>query len=130
MLFHSAEIHDELDRIDLWESFVLDWGINKGKLIIEVELVLFPDHSAYKKPTLNEWACFRCAKLIFHDVTGLEGYSDLRSDNFSVDASGEKGYGHIEDFQFTRLGDFKFTMECAGKLKFRASKLCVEFTEV
>ena len=126
MLFHSGEKHTELANIDLWESYVIEWNINGDILSIELEAVVLPEHPAYKEPLPDLWACYRKSTLSFIGVQSLEGFDELVSDKPATDASGSKDFGHIEDFQFTRVGDFKFSIELAGTLKFQAKEMKFE----
>ncbi len=130
MLPHSADQIPELQHIDLWESYVLNWGRNEDELYIEIEAVLLPEHQAYEKPTPDLWACYKKANLIFKGVSSLEGYEDLDIEKAAIDASGEKDFGHIEEFQFTRVGDYVFNIEYAGYLKFKAIEVKFELKNV
>ncbi|MBL4762729.1 MAG: hypothetical protein JKY93_08525, partial [Gammaproteobacteria bacterium] len=123
MLPHSAEQIPELEHIDLWESYVLGWEHKDDELCIDIEAVLLPEHHAYEKPTPDLWACYKKGRLLFKDVTSLEGYEELDAEKATVDASGEKDFGHIEEFQFTKAGDYVFNIEYAGSLKFKAKEV-------
>lgn len=130
MLQHSAEKIHDLKNIDLWESFVLGWELKENSLCINIDAYLFPEHPSYTKPLENEWACFVNARLIFENVSELKGYNLLRKDNPAIDASGEKDYGHIEEFKYTVLGQYLFTIEFAGELSFKATRVSLELGNV
>ncbi len=130
MLNHSAEEITELKHIDLWESYVLGWECVEDNLHINIEAVLLPDHEAYTKPTPDLWACYKKGTLQFKEVSSLEGYEELKSDRPATDAAGEKDYGHIEEFNFTKLGDYYFQIELAGFLKFKAKGVKFVYTNV
>lgn len=130
MLHHSAEKIPSLENIDLWESYVLGWEIKGDSLFINIDAYLFPEHPSYTKPLENEWACFVSASLIFKNVRELEGYDLLRKDNPAIDANGEKDYGHIEEFKYTVLGQYIFTIEYAGELSFNAAGVSLELDNV
>jgi len=130
MLPHSAEQIPELKHIDLWESYVLGWEHKGDELFIYIEAVLLPEHQAYEKPTPELWACYKKARLLFKGVSSLEGYEELDIEKAATDASGEKDFGHIEEFQFTVLGDYSFNIEYAGLLKFKAKEVKIELTNV
>ncbi|MDN3649558.1 hypothetical protein QWZ13_11670 [Reinekea marina] len=120
MLYHDANKISGLEHIDLWESFVLGWELKGEELRIKIDAYLFPEHEGYTEPKENEWACFASAYLIFDGVKDMDGFSSLAECKPAVDATGEKDFGHIEDFQFTVLGEYIFTIEFAGKLNFKA----------
>ncbi|AEF54590.1 hypothetical protein [Marinomonas posidonica] len=130
MLNHSAEKISKLKNIDLWESYVLGWERADGTLSIKIDAVLLPNHEVYTKPTPEMWACYKKGKLQFKGVSSLEGYHELKSDRAATDASGEKDYGHIEEFKFTKLGDYYFEIEFAGPLKFKAKEIDFVLTNV
>ena len=130
MLNHSAEKIPELKHIDLWESYVLGWERVEDNLNINIEAVLLADHKAYIKPTPDLWACYKKGIIQFKGVSALEGYEELNSDRPAIDATGEKDYGHIEEFNFTNLGDYYFQIELAGSLKFKAKEVKFVHTNV
>jgi len=130
MLYHDANKITALKDIDLWESFVLDWELRGGELRIKIDAYLFPEHSSYVKPREDEWACFVDAYLIFEGTNEMEGFDALNKAKPAVDASGEKDFGHIEDFQFTALGKYIFSIEYAGQLTFKAKGVKLELVNV
>lgn len=126
MLYHDADKISALENIDLWESFVLGWELKDDELRIKIDAYLFPEHKGYVKPKDNEWACFVSVYLIFNGIKEMKGFDALIVDKPAIDASGESNYGHIEDFQFTVLGEYLFTIEFAGQLSFKAQGVIVE----
>ena len=130
MLPHSANEHPNFEHVDLWESYVIGWGKVDSELYVDIEAVLLPEHKSYEKPTPDLWACYKKAKIIFKGVTSIVGYEDLKADKPAIDANGEKDFGHIEEFEFTKLGDYVFTIELAGTLQLQAKELSFEIQNV
>ncbi|MEH6451291.1 MAG: hypothetical protein V7765_21700 [Oleispira sp.] len=130
MLQHDADKISDLANIDLWESFVLDWELKGGELRINIDAYLFPEHPHYLKPPENEWACFVDAYLIFEGISELEGFDALTKAKPAIDANDEKDFGHIEEFKFTVLGEYVFTIEFSGQLTFKAKGVRLELVNV
>lgn len=130
MLFHSGEKHKALENIELWESYVLGWRKDGDTVSIELEAVVLPEHPEYEKSTPDLWACYKRAVLHFFGVQSLQGFNNLVANKPAVDAAGEKDFGHIEEFQFTRTGDFIFSIELAGTLRFQAAEMTFEFSNL
>ena len=126
MIYHSADKIDELKYIDLWETYVLGWSLDGDELCIKLDTYLFPEHPKYTKPKPTEWACFVPAFLKFQGIDKLVGFDKLKADAPAIDASGEKDFGHVEEFKFTRLGEYKFIIEYAGEISFTAKSLKLE----
>lgn len=55
----------EFNAVDLTQSFILSWDLDRESLLIDIDLYLLPDHSFYEKPRPAEGACFRPALLEF-----------------------------------------------------------------
>ena len=90
------------------------------------------DYSKLKHSELNpllELLCFEKI-LKFKGVSSLEGYDELKLDKAATDSSGEKDYGHIEEFKFTKLGDYYFEVELAGSLKFNEKEVNFVLTNI
>jgi hypothetical protein len=87
-----------LHGILLEESYVLDIQARPGLVQFAMDLVLTPDHDAYRAPHSGEQYCFRRGTLRFSDVTQLswagQGAPPAR------DASGEVDFGNIDAMEW------------------------------
>jgi hypothetical protein len=55
----------EFTGVDLEQSFVVDWETEGESLLIDVDLLLEPDHVFYEEPRPAEGACFRQGVIEF-----------------------------------------------------------------
>ncbi len=55
----------EFAAVDLEQSFVVDWETEGESLLIDVDLMLEPEHAFYEEPRPAEGACFRQAVIEF-----------------------------------------------------------------
>lgn len=55
----------EFAAVDLEQSFVVDWETEGESLLIDVDLLLEPEHAFYEEPRPAEGACFRQAVIEF-----------------------------------------------------------------
>ena len=55
----------EFADVDLERSFVLSWGFEAGALLIDVDVLLLPDHAFYEPPRPAEKQCIRPALIEF-----------------------------------------------------------------
>jgi len=95
----------EFAAVDLTQSFVLSWKLESRTLMIEVDLVLTPEHSFFEKPRPAEKACIRPAVIQFLLCDRIE--SDKIPTNAAPEAAaGELGHGEIEGFR--RLADGRY----------------------
>lgn len=78
----------------LEDSFVLGIEATPGRLVLDVELVLTPQHPTYHAPAPDEQNCYARATIEFQRVRKLvwSGQGTLPA----TDASGEKDYGGID----------------------------------
>jgi hypothetical protein len=129
MLPHRLYEHPSLAHIDLVESYVLDWRHYDGVFELMLDAVLLPSHQLYRAPTPSEWGCFKRGRLVFTGVTGMVGADALDRSRPATDATGEQDFGHVEGASYTRLGDFRLTIEFAGSVSFSASDFRIEFEE-
>ena len=120
MLWHRLYEHPNLGDVDFDESYVLGWRLEASSLVLDVDAVLLPAHADHRPPAPNEWASFRRCSLTFTDVRDLSGYDALDATRPARDSSGEADYGHIDDAFYTRLGEYRLRIECAGSLSFSA----------
>ncbi|MFF4358473.1 hypothetical protein [Streptomyces sp. NPDC001604] len=78
----------------LEDSFVLEVKATPGSLVLEVELVLTPQHPAYHPPAPGEQHCYARATIEFPKVRNLM-WADQGTPP-AVDASGAKDFGGID----------------------------------
>lgn len=110
--------------IDLNDSFVLSWKVEKRRLCFVLEASIWPGSEHYQPPEKKEYTCYRPATLYFRDcdsVSGLNAMSEVRP---SVDTNGEVDYGNIDSLTqipggFEILGDFGNVLVKGGQLDFR-----------
>ena len=55
----------EFAAVDLSRSFVLSWEVESGVLLIDVDLLLTPEHPFYETPRPREKVCIRPAVIEF-----------------------------------------------------------------
>lgn len=80
----------------LEESWVLDIAAQPGRLAIQAELVLTPDHPEYQPPGPQEQFCTRIGVLTFPSVVSLTWTGQGAPP--ATDATGSVDYGNIEVF--------------------------------
>lgn len=76
----------EFNAVDLTKSFVLSWSMQSESLLIDLDLVLCPDHAFYEDPRPAEKACFRPALLEFPYCSRIKSSTDA-GDSQSVSAA-------------------------------------------
>jgi hypothetical protein len=55
----------EFAAVDLVRSFVLSWDVESDALLIDVDLLLMPEHAFYEQPRPREKVCIRPAVIEF-----------------------------------------------------------------
>lgn len=117
---------NELNGIDLQDSFVLDWSWVDSKLVFDLELSIWPESKHYVTPKADEYTCYRKAQLIFTTVTRVFGLKSKSSVHYTTDIDGSRDYGNIDSLTITpngykMSGEFGLiTIECKGlELKIR-----------
>ncbi|MFF4502127.1 hypothetical protein [Streptomyces sp. NPDC001401] len=85
---------DGFVNVCLEDSFVLEVTAIPGFLALEVELVLTPQHPAYRPPVPGEQHCYVRAAIEFLKVRNLM-WADQGTPP-AVDASGAKDFGGID----------------------------------
>ncbi|MFI7402961.1 hypothetical protein ACIBW9_21240 [Streptomyces sp. NPDC049541] len=85
---------DGFANVYLEDSFVLEVKATPGLLVLEVELVLAPQHPAYHPPAPGEQHCYARATIEFPNVRNLM-WADQGTPP-AVDASGAKDFGGID----------------------------------
>ena len=99
----------EFADVDLTQSFVLSWHIEAEALVIDIDLLLEPEHPFYEKPRPAEKVCIRPATIEFpycEDVR-LAG-----NENGEVsDIVQEIGHGAITDLSVPNDSRYAITGE-------------------
>jgi len=100
----------EFADVDLTRSFVLSWHYDKGALIVDVDLLLQPDHPFYERPRPAEKVCIRPALIEFPFCAAVEcpGVADARDPRATV---ARLGAGRIDDLQSCGDGRFEIRGE-------------------
>ncbi len=81
--------------IDLSDSFVLGFHLNKDKFIIDLELSIWPESPFYEQPNKDEYTCYKKGILRFSGLEMIEGFTELLSIKPSVDSDGTPDWGNI-----------------------------------
>jgi len=88
------ETIDDLRHVYLEDSYVLDIVARPGQVRLALDLVLTPDHEAYRPPEPGEQHCYRRAELVFERVVDLRWRHSGAPP--AVDATGEPDLGSID----------------------------------
>ncbi len=81
----------------MWEdTWLLGWHRAPTRLILLVDVSLWPGHPAYQKPQPGEWTCYKRGRLVFEAVSSVEGLPSNESGTPPyADANGERDFGSI-----------------------------------
>ncbi len=90
----------------LEDSRVLSWGVHDGSLVFDVDFSLWPGHPLYHPPKPDEWTCYRKGKLVFEEVSSLEGLRPIHDVRPAIGADDELDYGNIDHLEETAPGRF------------------------
>jgi hypothetical protein len=82
------------ENVFLEDSFVLGIEATPGRLRLDVELVLTPQHAVYHPPAPGEQNCYARATIEFPNVRNLVWTGQGTPP--AVDASGDVDYGGID----------------------------------
>ena len=109
--------------IDLNDSFVLAWSSTGNELEFTLEASIWPESKFYEKPKKDEYTCYKPARLKFKNIRYISGLLSIGEVTPSIDASGEKDYGNIEDLKktnegFSLEGDFGSVAITGGEMSF------------
>lgn len=101
----------EFTAVDLQQSFVVDWRTDGTTLLVELDLLLLPQHTFYEKPRPNEGACFRQAVIEFGDCTqiaerGKASSAELADAIDSLQAGRIAGLRRAGDGYYEIFGEF------------------------
>jgi hypothetical protein len=79
------------------DTFVLAWHQDGDRLVFAVEASLWPGHPDYKPPLLNEWTCYKPARLVFDQVRSVDGLPDPASAPKHTDTDGITDFGSLNE---------------------------------
>ena len=85
----------EFADVDLTQSFVLSWHGEGEMLVVDIDLVLEPEHPFYEKPRPAEKMCIRPAFIEFPYCEELQ--SAQSGSGVVAEISGKLGPGAISD---------------------------------
>lgn len=85
----------EFAEVDLTQSFVLSWHGEGEMLVVDIDLVLEPEHPFYEKPRPAEKVCIRPAFIEFPYCEELQ--SAQSGSGEVAEISGKLGLGAISD---------------------------------
>ena len=99
------------DGVDLEDSWVLGWRFDSAsnQLIFDLEVSLWQGHQHYAKPLPGHWTCYKRGRLVFEQVSKVEGLLPMESVKYTVDPDGSIDYGNIEGLR--KISDDKYNFE-------------------
>ncbi|TKB57607.1 hypothetical protein [Ferrimonas aestuarii] len=90
--------------IDLNDSFVISWSLDKTCLVFELEASIWPESPAYKTPLANEYTCYRRMSLIFDQIESVDGLKPVEDVKPTSDPDMSKDYGCVDTLATTKFG--------------------------
>lgn len=97
----------EFSAVDLEQSFVLSWQVDSASLLIDIDVLLIPEHPFYERPRASEKSCIRPAIIEFPCCSALS-IGDSAPGSIAEIAEGI-GHGAIKGLQ--RLVDGRFEIQ-------------------
>lgn len=97
----------EFAAVDLAQSYVLSWHFAGDSLLIDVDVLLQPEHPFYEKPRPAEKVCIRPASIEFPCCDALE--ADAVEASEVIDIVKNLGHGAIADLHV--LDDGRYEIE-------------------
>ena len=101
----------EFATVALEQSFVVAWETDGESLMIDLDVVLRPEHAFYEEPRPAEGACFRPAVIEFSLCTQITGTGQDRNDNVaeaveSLKSGGIAGLRRTGNGHYAICGEF------------------------
>lgn len=99
----------EFADVDLERSFVLSWNYEAGALLVDIDLLLLPEHPFYEKPRPAEKVCIRPALIEFpfcQAVTTGKGDDDIAAIVASLENGAITGLRLLADGYYEISGVF------------------------
>jgi len=100
----------EFATVDLEQSFVVAWDTDGESLMIDLDVVLRPEHAFYEEPRPAEGACFRPAVIEFPLCTQITGPGKNGKDNVAESVESLKS-GRIAGLGRTGTGHYVISGE-------------------
>ncbi len=95
----------EFATVDLEQSFVVAWETDGESLMIDLDVVLRPEHAFYEEPRPAEGACFCPAAIEFPLCTQITGPGKDGNDNVAEAVESLKS-GRIAGLRRTGKGHY------------------------
>jgi hypothetical protein len=118
----------EFAGIDLEDSRIIGWRTEHGRLVVDLELRLLPDHPAYTPPLFGEPGCDRPAQLVFDTVRKVDGLHPPLS-AFTDDRDGPPRVDTLAWLRREDDGSFHFDAVW-GTIRVHAEALRLDLEEV
>jgi len=101
----------EFATVDLEQSFVIAWESEGQSLMIDLDVVLRPEHPFYEEPRPAEGACYRPAVIEFPTCTqitapGIDGGDDVAEAIESMQAGRIAGFRRTGNGRYAISGEF------------------------
>lgn len=101
----------EFADVDLERSFVLSWQFDAATLLVDIDLLLLPEHPFYETPRPAEKLCIRPALIEFPFCVavrpaGVEADSDAAASIAGLGGGAITGLRLITDGKYEISGDF------------------------
>jgi len=101
----------EFATVDLEQSFVIAWESEGQSLMIDLDVVLRPEHPFYEEPRPAEGACYRPAVIEFPTCTqitapGIDGGEDVAEAIESLQAGRIAGFRRTGNGRYAISGEF------------------------
>lgn len=100
----------EFAGVDLLNSYVLSWGVQRGTLSIDVDLQLTSEHPFYEKPRPAEKVCIRAAIIDFPYCEGIVVDGNTVDESLT-DTVSRLGIGAIEGLRRLDYGPYEIDGE-------------------
>ncbi|MDH3747026.1 MAG: hypothetical protein OER97_02370 [Gammaproteobacteria bacterium] len=101
----------EFTGVELTKSHVLSWHVEGDTLMIDVDVLLTPEHAFYEKPRPAERNCVRPAMIEFPhceavSVNGVAMDEPLSDTSARLELGAIKGLTRMDDGPFEITGEF------------------------
>lgn len=98
----------EFADVDLERSFVLSWAWEAGTMLIDVDVLLLPEHPFYEPPRPAEKLCIRPALIEFPFCVAVAPAGAVPSDDLAASVA-SLGGGAIAGFKLIADGNYEIS---------------------
>lgn len=98
----------EFADVDLERSFVLSWNYEAGAILVDIDLLLLPEHPFYEKPRPAEKVCIRPALIEFPFCEAVEASAVPGEDDIATIVAG-LGLGAITGLRLLADGHYEIS---------------------